>query len=130
MSQPNPRRTCAEGGCSGVVIFSTISGGNTVLPASRAWANFDKSSAVENNPACPATPPMRRAVGSCTTPRSILLFSSYWVGAIFGRQAAGGRKRVCVIFSGLKMFFSQYWSSVVPEMCSTSAPSVMKLMSL
>ena len=30
-----------------------------------------RSAAVLNSPACPATPPIRRAVGSCTTPRSI-----------------------------------------------------------
>src|SRR5580704_10849145 len=77
MSQPNPRRACDDGGCCGVVIFSTVSGERILLPFSSAWANLDKSSAVENKPACPATPPMRRDVGSCTTPRSIFSFSSY-----------------------------------------------------
>ena len=62
MSQPKPRRLSDVGGCCGVVIFSTISAGNTALPFSKAWANFDKSPTVENNPACPETPPMRRAV--------------------------------------------------------------------
>src|SRR5271168_2515904 len=51
------------------------------------------SCAVENTPACPATPPMRRVVGSNTTPRSrksksgflpgsFLLSSSCVVGAM------------------------------------------------
>ena len=91
MSQPKPRRLSDVGGCCGVVIFSTASERNTVLPFSRAWANFDKSAAVENNPACPATPPIRRDVGSCTIPRSILPCSSYSVGAIADFHAAGGR---------------------------------------
>ena len=95
------------GGCCGVVIFSTISGDRIGLPFSNAWANFERSSAVEKTPACPATPPMRRALGSCTTPRSILPCSSYSVGAILGRQAAGGRKRVCVICNGVKIFLAQ-----------------------
>src|SRR5208337_1668890 len=71
MSQPKPRSTGAEGGCSGCVIFSTDSGERIPPPPfSKAWANFARSSAVEKRPACPATPPIRRAVGSCTSPRS------------------------------------------------------------
>jgi hypothetical protein len=77
MSQPKPRRLDDVGGCWGVLIFSTRSEGRTEPPVSKARANFARSSAVENSPACPATPPMRRAVGSCTTPRSMVLFSSY-----------------------------------------------------
>ena len=42
-------------------------------PLSHMRANFARSAAVLNTPACPATPPMRRAVGSCTTPRSIVM---------------------------------------------------------
>src|SRR5208282_6884777 len=71
MSQPNPRSTVAVGGCCGVVIFSTINGDkidgerideeSPVPPFSKACANFARSSAVENTPACPATPPIRRA---------------------------------------------------------------------
>src|ERR1022692_1812130 len=130
MSQPKPRRTCDVGGCWGVVIFSIINGDRTVLPFNKAWANLARSSAVENTPACPATPPMRRAVGSCTIPRSILSRSSYCVGAIFGNQAAGGRNRVCVIIRGAKIFFWQYASSDIPDTRSTNAPSTMKLTSL
>ena len=53
----------------------------------------------------PATPPMRRAVGSCTTPRRRLPFSSFSVGAMRGTHSDGGRKRVAVIFKGAKMCF-------------------------
>src|ERR1700674_857042 len=64
ISQPNPCRTCDVGGCCGVVIFSTINADRMGPPFNNAWENFAKSSAVENRPACPATPPIRRAVGS------------------------------------------------------------------
>ena len=37
--------------------------------SSRACANKATSPAVEKTPACPATPPMRRVVGSWTVPR-------------------------------------------------------------
>src|SRR5271168_4624521 len=47
MSQPKPRNTGDEGGCWGVVIFSTLSGERILLPFNSAWANLDKSSAVE-----------------------------------------------------------------------------------
>ena len=71
MSQPNPRKTGAVGGCCGEVIFAIASRESTEPPSSRACASFAKSSAVEKTPACPATPPMRRALGSCTMPCSI-----------------------------------------------------------
>src|SRR5579862_3413025 len=64
ISQPKPRSTVDVGGCCGVVIFSIISGDRIVLPVSSACANFARSSAVENTPACPATAPIGRAVGS------------------------------------------------------------------
>src|SRR5579863_10013868 len=130
MSQPNPRSACEVGGCWGVVIFSIINGDRIVLPSRIARANFARSSAVENRPALPATPPIRRAVGSWTTPRNILSCSSYCVGAIFGNQDAGGRKRVWVIANGEKMFFWQYSFSGIPDTRSTSAPRTMKLTSL
>ena len=63
-------------GCCGVVINSRVACANgNVLgrPASRsskACAKTLTSWAVENTPACPATPPMRRAVVSCTVPQS------------------------------------------------------------
>src|SRR5580692_8949371 len=130
MSHPKPCRTCDVGGCCGVVILSIINGERIVVPSSKAWANFAKSSAVENRPACPATPPMRRAVGSCTIPRNIFSCSSYCVGAVFENQAAGGRKRVCAICKGVKIFFWQYSSSDSPDTRSTNAPRTMKLTSL
>ena len=64
MSQPKPRIAGRLAGCSGIVILRMASGERTGLPSSRAWANFATSSAVENKPAWPATPPMRRERGS------------------------------------------------------------------
>ena len=46
-------------------------------------AKRDRSAAVVNRPAWPATPPMRRAVGSCTMPRSIA-----WSGPSHGHPSA------------------------------------------
>ena len=37
-------------------------------PLSMAWAKMARSSAVENRPACPATPPSTLAFSSCTSP--------------------------------------------------------------
>ena len=83
------------------LIFFTVSDDRIPSPPfSSACANFARSSPVENNPACPATPPMRCDRGSCTTPRIMCSCSSYCVGAIFGFHAAGGRNRVCIILSG------------------------------
>ena len=70
MSHPNPRSVVPVAGCCGEVILATVAAVSTPLPPSSiACANRAKSSAVENTPACPATPPIRRAVRSCTTPR-------------------------------------------------------------
>src|SRR5216683_5107871 len=63
MSQPKPRTAVAVGGCWGVVIFSTDNRERILPLPSKASANLERSSAVEKTPACPATPPMRRAVG-------------------------------------------------------------------
>ena len=72
MSHPNPRTAVPVAGCCGEVIFAIVAAVRMPCPpSSNACANFARSSAVENSPACPATPPMRRAVGSCTTPRSM-----------------------------------------------------------
>ena len=102
MSQPNPRNTGADGGCSGCVIFVTASDERMLPPPlSNASANFARSSPVENRPACPATPPIRLAVGSCTTPRSMCCESSYCVGAMRGLHVAGGRTS-CATFSGAR----------------------------
>ena len=43
---------------------------------------------------------------------------------------AGGRKRVCVMPSGAKIFFVAYSFNGMPETFSTRKPSVSKLMSL
>src|SRR4029077_20865153 len=103
ISHPNPRSTGAAGGCSGEVIFSTVTADKIPPPPfSSACAKFARSSAVENSPACPATPPIRRALGSCTTPRSMCSCSSNCVGAILDRHEEGGRYRVRVIFKGAK----------------------------
>ena len=63
-------------GGAGVVIFATVSGERIrapryAPPSSSMRQKIARSAAVLNSPAWPATPPIRRAVGSCTTPRSI-----------------------------------------------------------
>ena len=66
--------------------------------SSKACAKMPTSCAVENTPACPATPPMRRAVVSCTVPAeqvvkigvqpaSALPSSSRAVGAMRGKES-------------------------------------------
>ena len=70
--------------------------GRPARRSSSACAKRPTSCAVENTPAWPATPPMRRAVGSCTVPRSRseigilagvgLLSSSMAVGAMRGNR--------------------------------------------
>ena len=87
-----------------MVIFSTISRDHTgAPPLSRACANFAVSSAVENSPACPATPPMARAVGSCTTARNTSpVFSLTCVGAVRASSDIGGRNLVVFMPSGPK----------------------------
>ena len=82
-----------------------------------------RSAAVLNRPAWPATPPMRRAVGSCTTPRSIVI-SGPWhgqpkrvqlsVGAIRGASDAGGLNIVSLMPSGSKMRSRANRSSGMP----------------
>src|SRR6266403_6226733 len=67
ISQPNPRTAVPVAGCCGEIILAIVADVNIPRPpSSNACANFARSSAVENNPECPATPPIRRAVGSCT----------------------------------------------------------------
>ena len=46
--------------------FSRCSSARARAIPSAFLRKYDRSSAVENSPACPATPPMRLAVGSCT----------------------------------------------------------------
>ena len=90
-------------------------------------------------PAWPATPPIRRAVGSCTTPRSIA--PPGWshgqpsgvhvsVGAMRGASDAGGLNIVSRMPSGSKMRVRQNSSSGWPLTRWTISPSRKKLMSL
>ena len=119
MSQPSPRTFCSFGPLAGDVIFATASGDRIRtplwLPPFRSMRQkIDRSAAVLKRPACPATPAMRRAVGSWTTPRSICM-SGPWqghpygvhfsVGAIRARNESGGVKLVSFIPSGSKMCF-------------------------
>ena len=92
-----------------------------------------------NSPACPATPSIRRAVGSWTTPRRIAppgwsqghpYCVHFSVGAIRGSSAAGGLNIVSRIPSGSKIRARQNWSSVCPLTRWTISPSRKKLMSL
>ena len=88
----------------GVVIFATASGDSTRVPR---YAPPPEQHAAEDRqvggraeqPAWPATPPIRRAVGSCTMPRSIVISGpshgqpygvQLSVGAIAGAGAAAG----------------------------------------
>ena len=78
MSQPSPRVFGSRSGVAALVIFSTASGDRMRVlcnapPPSSMRQKMARSAAVLNRPACPATPPMRRAVGSCTTPRNIAM---------------------------------------------------------
>ena len=150
MSQPKPRSAIPVAGCSGATIFSSTmrDRGNLLGRPARRSSKFcaytARSSPVLNSPACPATLPMRRDVGSCTKPRNITspgnVFDpgtpdeigscSYSVGAMRGIQDSGGRNRVCARPSGSMMKRRVYSSSVTPESFSTTAPSTIKLMSL
>jgi hypothetical protein len=90
-----------------------------------------RSAAVLNNPAWPATPPMRRAVQSCTTPRIIFALGPSHgqpnsvhgsVGAIRGCSDAGGRNIVSFIPSGSKMCVRANSSSGMPLTRRTISP--------
>src|SRR5258708_12101103 len=130
MSQPSPRTSVAFGGCCGVVIFSIMSPSRIDLRLISACAYIARSPAVENTPACPATPPILSARGSCTTPRRICFLSGAKVSAILFFHSGGGRKRVCFMPRGWKTCTDAYWSNAMPESLCTSSPSTMKLVSL
>ena len=120
-SQPRPRTLGSAAGVDGAVIRATDSGERIRRPSSVPWPRSmrqkrARSSAVVNIPAWPATPPIRRAVGSCTTPRSIggagvaaapgthgSFGGHRSVGAIRGTSAAPGRNAVSRMPSGAKM---------------------------
>ena len=61
-----------------------------------------RSAVQVKSPACPATPPMRREVGSCTTLRKAP--STSVVGAVRGCQEEGGRKQVRLHARGEERF--------------------------
>ncbi len=102
-------------GVAGEVIALTVAADNTRTPPScppliNIRTNRCRSRAVLKRPAWPAMPPMRRAVGSCTTPRSgaasgRLHGQASWsaqrsVGAMRGNSVFGGLNPVSVIPSG------------------------------
>jgi hypothetical protein len=64
------------GGVCTLVIILTVSGLKMRTPSNSPMLSIMRakramSGAVVKRPACPATPPMKRAVGSCTVPRSM-----------------------------------------------------------
>ena len=126
-------------------MAATVAGDSTRTVAEPASAKQHprearRSRAVLNRPACPATPPMRRAVGSCTTPRSgaasgrlhghASCSAQRSVGAMRGSSDFGGRNPVSVIPSGSKTRAFRYASSDWPVTRATMSPSRKKLMSL
>ena len=83
-SQPSARVFGSSPGVDGLIIFSTPSGDRMRAPLceppfSSMRLKIARSAAVLNRPAWPATPPIRRAVGSWTMPRSIDM-SGPWHG--------------------------------------------------
>ena len=92
-SQPSPRTFGSPAGVAGDVMRATVSGDRmrvvpTAPPPSSMRQKSERSAAVLNRPAWPATPPMRRAVGSCTTPRSITSMPPRVVASPHGASAA------------------------------------------
>src|SRR5262249_59931476 len=74
MSHPRPRTSGIHPGVDGVVIRAIDAGERTCTPSSVPPFRIirqkrERSAALLNSPAWPATPSMRRAVGSWTTPR-------------------------------------------------------------
>jgi hypothetical protein len=117
MSHPSPRTLRWSRGVAGEVIFAIVNGARIRAPSSSPPPRSmrqkrARSAAVLNNPACPATPPIRRDVGSCTTPRSIVAPGTLHghasgahasVGAMRGRIDAGGLNIVSFMPRGSKM---------------------------
>ena len=143
MSQPRPRTSAMPAGVDGDVIRATLAADRTRTapsrpPPSSMRQKRDKSAAVLNSPACPATPPIRRAVGSWTTPRrngasfpqGHASGAHRSVGAMRGANDAGGRNIVSFMPSGRKTCAAAYRSSRSPLTRSTMSPSTKKLMSL
>ena len=143
-SHPSPRRSARCGGVETRVIRATESGArirtsSSAPPSSNIRQNRARSPAVLNSPACPATPPIRRAVGSCTRPRSITAPSPPQghasgahrsVGAIRRVSDEGGLNAVSVIWRGRKIRSRANRSRVWPVTRRTISPNMKKLMSL
>ena len=100
----------------GDVIRATVAGDRIRAaprrpPPSSIRQKRDRSAAVLNSPACPATLPIRRAVGSWTMPRrngesgeqGHASGAQRSVGAIRARHDSGGRNDVSVMPSGSKI---------------------------
>ncbi len=144
MSHPSPRRSARCGGVETRVIRVTVSGASRRTPSrapppSSIAQNRARSPAVLNSPAWPATPPMRRAVGSCTRPRSMVApgpphghasGAHASVGAIRGTSRAGGAKPVSTMPRGSKIRSCANRSRVWPLTRLTISPSNMKFRSL
>src|SRR2546423_8794112 len=69
ISQPSPRAEPSSDTARGRVIAATVIGLKILTPPYSPpfriiWQKIARSSAVEKSPACPATPPMRKEVGS------------------------------------------------------------------
>ena len=91
------------------------------------------------SPAWPATPPIRRAVGSCTRPRSMVApgppqgharGAQASVGAIRGTSSAGGSKPVSAMPRGAKIRSRANRSRGRPLTRRTISPRSMKFRSL
>ena len=109
MSHPRPRTAAMPGGVDGVVIRCTVSGDRILAAVERAAVEQRAREARQiarrrEQPRVPATPPMRRAVGSCTVPRSIACPGSPHgqpsgvhrsVGAIRGMQRRRRHEHAC-----------------------------------
>ena len=145
MSQPRPRVPALAGNVTGVIMRATVAGDRIRTPSSsppliNMRTKRFRSCAVLNRPACPATPPMRRAVGSCTTPRNgaasgrlhghASCSAHRSVGAIRGTIALAGRNPVSRMPSGPNTTRFRYTSSASPVTRATISPSRKKLMSL
>ena len=143
MSQPSPRTLRSPGAVDGDVIRATVSGErmrtpSSCPPLSSIRAKRARSAAVVKRPAWPATLFMRRAVGSCTTPRSHVpspcphgkeMGRHFSVGAMRGTSDAGGLNIVSFMPSGTNTFLRVNSSSGSPETSPTMWPSRKKLMS-
>ncbi len=89
------------------------------------------SAAVENTPACPATPPSDQAFSSCTWPRTMPRGGVAWysVAAIRSSLLAGGLYPVSTMPSGAVIPVRTSSSNVDPVTLDTSTPRVIRFRS-